>query len=151
MTNDNHTDDIGYAGDLPPSEAWSLLESNASAILVDVRTKAEWAFIGVSDLSALGKEVLFVEWQKFPDLAHNAGFADELRSGLSNLGANTDTPLLFICRSGHRSKMAAMEMTKQGFKSCFNIAEGFEGDLNNERQRGKVGGWKVAGLPWAQQ
>jgi len=134
-----------------PAEAWSLLESDPNAVLVDVRTIAEWSFVGVSDLSSLGKEVLFAEWQKFPDLAHNGSFVDQVKSGLSAIGVKADTPLLFICRSGHRSKMAAIEMTKQGYRNCFNVAEGFEGDLNSDRQRGKVGGWKVAGLPWAQK
>jgi rhodanese-related sulfurtransferase len=55
----------GYAGDLDPADAWALLEGEESAELIDVRTDAEWVFVGRPDLSALGKQVRFVPWQ-FP-------------------------------------------------------------------------------------
>ncbi|MEQ8380095.1 rhodanese-like domain-containing protein [Parvibaculum sp.] len=137
-----------YAGDVTPSEAWRVLEANPQAVLVDVRTRAEWSFVGLPDLSGLGKEPVMMEWQQFPTMAVNAGFAADLSSALG--AARRNAPVLFLCRSGARSKAAAIAMTAVGFGNCFNIAGGFEGDLDGERHRGRHNGWKAAALPWAQ-
>lgn len=67
-----------YAGDVSPLEAWKLLSDNPNAVLVDVRTDAEWRFVGVPDLSSLGREVVFLEWNT-SDGRHNPDFADQLR------------------------------------------------------------------------
>lgn len=136
----------GYAGDLSPKEAWNLLESEPSALLVDVRTRAEWTYVGVADLSCLSKKPMLLEWQGFPDGQRNPRFADELEAA----GVDPNTPILFLCRSGARSAAAARLMTERGYTKCFNISEGFEGDPDAERHRGRVNGWKVRGLPWTQ-
>ena len=118
------------------------------AVLVDVRTQAEWSYVGVPDLSALSRQPLLIEWQSFPSGAVNPAFGEEL-AGL--LGPDRrDVPVLFICRSGARSKAAAIALTGQGFTRCYNISSGFEGDLDSQRHRGSRNGWKAAGLPWAQ-
>ena len=136
----------GYAGDLPPRDAWALLESDPSAVLVDVRTRAEWSYVGVPDLSPLNKKAMLVEWQTFPDGARNDQFPDQLAAA----GVDKEAPVLFLCRSGARSAAAAGLMTALGYGQCYNIAEGFEGDPDSARHRGQVNGWKVAGLPWMQ-
>lgn len=136
----------GYAGDLRPAEAWALLKEDPRAVLVDVRTAPEWGFVGVPRLDGLGKETLCISWQAYPDMARNADFAAEVAAK----GVAKDQPVLLICRSGARSKAAAMALTQAGFGPCYNVAEGFEGDRDGELHRGSVGGWKVAGLPWAQ-
>lgn len=136
----------GYAGDLRPAEAWALLKEDPKAVLVDVRTAPEWGFVGVPRLDGLGKETLCISWQAYPDMARNAEFAAEVAAK----GVGKDQPVLLICRSGARSKAAAMALTQAGFGPCYNVAEGFEGDRDGELHRGSVGGWKVAGLPWAQ-
>jgi rhodanese-related sulfurtransferase len=135
-----------YAGDLSPQEAWNLLESEPSALLVDVRTRAEWTYVGVTDLSSLSKKPALVEWQSFPDGQRNERFADEVNA----LGADRNAPVLFLCRSGVRSAAAAKLMTQKGYTRCYNISEGFEGDSDADRHRGRLGGWKVRGLPWTQ-
>jgi rhodanese-related sulfurtransferase len=61
-----------------------------------------------------------------------------------------EAPILFICRSGGRSRAAAAALTAAGYRRCYNVAEGFEGNPDPERHRGKTGGWKAAGLPWVQ-
>lgn len=137
----------GYAGDIEPADAWDLLGRDPRALMIDVRTRAEWTFVGVPDLSSLGKRIQLVEWQQFPDMARNMGFEDEVRA----LEMDGDAPLLFLCRSGQRSRMAAMVMTGAGFTHCYNVASGFEGDADAERQRGRLSGWKASGLPWVQQ
>ena len=62
----------------------------------------------------------------------------------------SDTPVLFICRSGGRSNMAATALAAAGFTRCYNILEGFEGDKDAHGQRNRTGGWRAAGLPWYQ-
>jgi rhodanese-related sulfurtransferase len=139
-----------YAGDISAAEAWDMLQSNPKAQLVDVRTIAEWNFVGLPDLADLDRKTHCVEWQMFPSMAPNADFVAQTSAALSAAGAGPDVPLLFICRSGARSRSAARAMAQAGFQKAFNIAGGFEGDLNGERHRGTENGWKAASLPWKQ-
>ena len=136
-----------YAGDISPQEAWSLLESETSAILVDVRTQAEWAYVGVADLGSLNKNSLFIEWVTFPEGRINPEFSNQLKAA----DVAPETPVLFLCRSGVRSVAAAQLMTSEGYGRCYNVSEGFEGVPDSGRHRGNTNGWKVRGLPWAQQ
>lgn len=136
--------------DVLPKPAFDAIAANANAVLVDVRTRAEWTFVGLPDLSGLGKRVVTVEWQTFPDNGVDPAFQDRLETALAETGAAKDTELFFICRSGGRSRMAAELMAAAGYLRCHNVAEGFEGPLDQHRHRGKVGGWKAAGLPWVQ-
>lgn len=135
-----------YAGDLTPAEAWERLKSDPKAKLVDVRTQAEWVYVGVPDLSPTGKQPILVQWQTFPAMARNEVFADQLKGQ----GVAADDTLLFLCRSGVRSKAAAELMTQLGFPNSYNISDGFEGPLDGSRHRGGAAGWKASGLPWAQ-
>jgi len=135
-----------YAGDIDVRRAWELLKEDPKATLVDVRTKPECRYVGHPDLTALGKRPLFIEWQAYPDLALNEGFADELAAQ----GIAKDAPLLFLCRSGARSKAAAILLTGLGYQRCYNVADGFEGAKDAAGHRGQAGGWKAAGLPWQQ-
>ncbi|MBI1648303.1 rhodanese-like domain-containing protein [Hyphomicrobium sulfonivorans] len=136
--------------DVPVEEAWARLSKDESAVLIDVRTRAEWTFVGLPDLSGIGKRVLTVEWQTYPESDVNAGFAERLTQALDAASATKDTELLFICRSGARSRMAAEAMTRAGYRQCRNVADGFEGPLDADRHRGQVAGWKAAGLAWVQ-
>lgn len=136
----------GYAGDIDASKAWEILEKEKKAVLVDVRTRPEWEFVGVPDLSRLNKELALIPWQVYPTMQLNAAFAEELE----NAGVPRDATLLFICRSGARSKAAAIAMTQAGFRTCYNVAGGFEGPPDPDRHRGRVDGWKARGLPWIQ-
>ena len=138
--------------EVDPAEAYRLLESIPDTALIDVRTRAEWSFVGLPDLSALGRPLWPVEWVAFPNMAQNPDF-------ISDLAARTgDTPpsrLFFICRSGTRSmaaaQMVAATLSGKGLAAhCTNVAEGFEGDLNQDGHRGGVNGWKARGLPWRQ-
>lgn len=139
-----------YAGDLTADAAWALLKDNPKAQLVDVRTQPEWAFVGVPELFSIGREVHLVEWQAFPTMDVNPAFVAQVTETLLRAGATRETPLLFLCRSGARSRAAAIAMTRAGFSHAYNVAGGFEGDMNEERHRGEHNGWKVSGLPWRQ-
>jgi rhodanese-related sulfurtransferase len=134
-----------YAGDLSPKQAWELLCSDAQAVLVDVRTPAEWTYVGIPDLSGIGKKPLLVPWIDFPAMQPNERFLDEAGKALE-----PGAPVVLLCRSGVRSRAAAAALTAAGFGPCYNIAYGFEGDPDGQRHRGTVSGWKVDGLPWVQ-
>ena len=131
-------------------EVWKQLESDPEARLIDVRTRAEWAFVGIVDLTVLGKQPVQIEWQTFPDGRINPSFVDQLISDLVASGVGQDTNLYFICRSGGRSLAAARVMAEAGFRACHNVAGGFEGPPDANRHRGTVMGWKAVGLPWVQ-
>lgn len=138
------------AENVPVEATWRRLAENTDSVLIDVRTRAEWNYVGVPDVTSLRKETVLVEWQGFPDNRPNPAFVVELTERLTALGASRDTELYFICRSGARSQSAAQAMLKAGFKRCFNVADGFEGPLDDNRHRGSRGGWKAQGLPWVQ-
>lgn len=133
--------------DIGPKEVWDALRDDPEAALVDVRTDAEWAFVGLPDLGALGKQVALVPWQLYPSMQVNGDFAEMLRRA----GFNGESRLYFICRSGARSLAAAQAAREAGFPATFNVADGFEGPVDGEGHRGAVAGWKAAGLPWRQR
>ncbi|MAN60732.1 MAG: sulfurtransferase [Parvibaculum sp.] len=139
-----------YAGDVTVDEAWRVLLEDKDSVLIDVRTNAEWSFVGVPDTSALGKELFCIEWQTFPTMNVNEEFTATVAQAVKEAGVSEDANLFFLCRSGVRSRSAAVAMTAVGFKAAHNIAGGFEGDLDEERHRGRSNGWKAAGLPWRQ-
>jgi rhodanese-related sulfurtransferase len=136
----------GYAGDIKPKEAWDILLKNPDACLIDVRTEAEWRYVGLPKLDKLGKATHCISWQVFPDNRLNDRFVEQVEGA----GIRPDQPLLLLCRSGQRSKNAAIALTAAGYRCCYNVAEGFEGDRDGAGHRGTVGGWKVSGLPWEQ-
>jgi rhodanese-related sulfurtransferase len=134
-----------YAGDVQPEEAYAALAADEDAVLVDVRTAAEWAYVGMPDLSGLGKRVIAVEWQRFPDGALNGDFVEQLQDS----GLPDGAPIYFLCRSGVRSVAAAEAATAAGLGPAYNVVDGFEGPHDENGHR-TVAGWKVAGLPWRQ-
>lgn len=136
-----------YAGDLTPQEAWDLLLSNPTAVLVDVRTEAEWRFVGVPDTSDTGREPVFAEWVNYPEGARNPRFLEQLRD--AGLAPETGAPVVFLCRSGQRSIGAAIAATAAGIGPSYNVLEGFEGPADASGHRGAAG-WRAAGLPWRQ-
>lgn len=136
----------GYAGDVDVSVAWEAVKSDPNAVLVDVRTKAEWNFVGIPDLSEAGKEPVLVEWQIYPSMEANPEFVDSVRAAVSDPQA----PVYFLCRTGGRSRAAAIAMTGAGYAHCYNVSDGFEGPHDGHRHRGTSLGWKASGLPWVQ-
>jgi rhodanese-related sulfurtransferase len=131
-------------------EAWARLQRDAGSVLIDVRTTAEWALVGVADLASIGKRPVLVEWQAFAEERPHAAFVERITNALSSMGASRDSELLFICRSGARSLRAAQAMAAAGYTRCRNVSDGFEGPLDAAGHRGRLGGWKAKGLPWTQ-
>lgn len=124
------------------SDAWGMLVEDSVATLIDVRTTAEWNFVGVPNLESIGKEVRLAEWTRFPDGSANPDFIAQASEGLAS-----DQPILFICRSGARSQAAASAFEAAGYSNLYNVSAGFEGDLDPEHHRHD--GWKDH-LPWHQ-
>lgn len=131
---------LPYAGALLPAEANALKQALPEARFVDVRTRAEWDYVGRIPYSVL------VEWNTYPSGQKNPQFLELLQSQV----AKTDAPVMFLCRSGARSHSAAAVATGAGYPNSFNILEGFEGDKDAQGHRNSVGGWRFAGLPWEQ-
>ncbi|MEO8103052.1 MAG: rhodanese-like domain-containing protein [Betaproteobacteria bacterium] len=129
---------LPYAGEVTPEEAFRLY-SAANAKIVDVRSRFEHQHIGRVPGSSL------IVWKHWPGGEFNARFLPELRDRCA-----TGDIVLFLCRSGVRSHSAAAVAAAAGYTQAFNILEGFEGDLNEHGQRGHLGGWRKAGLPWRQ-
>jgi rhodanese-related sulfurtransferase len=140
---------MSYAGDITPLQAWKLLSDNPRAVLVDVRTDAEWRFVGVPDLSSLGRQVVYIEWNA-TDGTRNENFAGELKDRVPPAAADEERPVVFLCRSGNRSIGAAEVATAMGITPAYNVLDGFEGHLDASGHRGESG-WRAVGLPWKQQ
>jgi rhodanese-related sulfurtransferase len=132
---------------IPPAQVWEALQSDPQAQLVDVRTDAEWAYVGLPDLGAAGKQAVLVPWQIYPAMQVNAAFVDQVKQA----GFTPEHHIYFLCRSGVRSLAAAQAMAAAGFAHVYNIADGFEGPPDHQGHRGAVSGWKADGLPWRQR
>jgi len=143
-------DDEKAVDDVDVETTWQGLVSRPKSQLIDVRTRAEWTYVGLPDLGSIAKRPVLVEWQTFPDQAVDPRFIERLAGELKALGVEKDDELFFICRSGGRSLAAAKAMAELGYRACHNVAGGFEGPLDDDRHRGSVLGWKAAGLPWLQ-
>jgi rhodanese-related sulfurtransferase len=131
---------LPYSGALLPLEAHTLMQQLPGATLVDVRTQAEWDYVGHVPESVL------IEWNTYPSGQRNQRFLEQLQARV----AKTETPVMFLCRSGARSHHAASTATQGGFPNSYNVLEGFEGEKDSHGHRGTAGGWRFAGLPWVQ-
>ncbi len=130
---------LPYAGALTPQEAHTLMQHNAKALLVDVRTRAEWDWVGRVP------HAVEVEIMQYPGNRPNPAFIEDLAKQVPK-----DAIVMFLCRSGARSHNAAGLATQAGFTNCYNVLEGFEGDRNAEGHRNQVSGWRATSLPWVQ-
>ncbi len=128
-----------YQGELMPHEAYELLQLAPGATLVDVRTRAEWDWVGRVP------GAIEIEWNQYPSGMRNPHFVAELQRRV-----DPEALVLFLCRSGGRSIAAATAASDAGYGNCYNILEGFEGDKDVHGRRNTVGGWRRAGLPWHQ-
>lgn len=130
---------LPYDGALLPAEAAELMKSHPKAVLVDVRSRAEWDFVGRVP------GAIEIEWKSYPGMAGNPRFLEELSTRVPQ-----DAIAMFLCRSGGRSHDTATVAARSGYKAAFNVLEGFEGDRDGAGHRNTVGGWRAAGLPWVQ-
>src|SRR5699024_3378787 len=134
-----------YAGELTPQQAWEYLNNTPRAVLVAVRTKAECASGGVPETQSTRRPARFVEWNTYPEGTQNPDFLTQR----TEAGIASETPVLFLCRSGARSIAAAEAATAAGLGPAYNVLDGFEGATDSAGHRGSAG-WRAAGLPWRQ-
>ena len=127
-------------------QCFEKLSKDSSSYLIDVRTKPEWLFVGVSDLQSLQKKTICVSWNVYPNMEINVNFESEILES----GINKQDAIFLICRSGNRSSDAAEFLTSRGFTNCFNVKDGFEGEIGPNHQRSTINGWKYSKLPWKQ-
>jgi rhodanese-related sulfurtransferase len=125
---------------LNPQQAWELLQQNTKAVLVDVRSKIEHAFVGHPP------GAVHIPWKEAPDWLVNPKFVVDVERVVTDKNA----PVLLLCRSGQRSLDAASALEAAGFSRLVNIVDGFEGSLDQHKHRGNLGGWRFSGLPWEQ-
>ena len=131
---------------ISPQNAFELLKNQKNSVLIDVRTSEELSFVGVVNASSFENRLIFLAWQTLPQMQQNQNFANDLLAKV-----NIDNEILFLCRTGGRSNQSAQLASTLGFKKCYNIINGFEGDLNSQNHRGLVNGWKASNLPWEQK
>ncbi len=127
-------------------EAWEMLKTDKNSQLIDIRTEEEWRLIGIPNLTSINKKVVFLSWQIWPEMEINNSFMQTI----NKIVEDKEIALLFICRSGGRSSQAANAVQQAGYRNCYNICDGFEGKLSNDRQRSSSNGWKFNNLPWIQ-
>jgi rhodanese-related sulfurtransferase len=132
---------LPYAGALTPQEAYALLQSDPNVKLVDVRTSAERDWIGRPNIPP--EQQAAVQWNVYPGGTPNPDFLPQLAQA-----TDKENVLLFLCRSGVRSRHSAKLATENGYANSFDILEGFEGDKDVNGHRKTIGGWCHAGLPW---
>lgn len=130
---------LPYEGALLPAEAAELLQHAPGAKLVDVRTRAEFDWVGRIP------GAVEIEWQSYPGMQLNPHFLTQLAGQVDK-----ESLTMFICRSGGRSHAAAALAAQHGWNDCYNVLEGFEGDKDQQGRRNSKGGWRAAGLPWYQ-
>ena len=127
-------------------ECFNKLSEISNSYLIDIRTKPEWEFIGVPDLSSLNKKTIFIAWNEYPEMNVNNKFIDQV----AGVNIEKNDNIFLLCRSGRRSFYAAMYLVSCGYKHSFNVSDGFEGDKNELNQRSTINGWKYNDLPWQQ-
>jgi len=130
---------LPYAGAVTPGEAWELMQNAPGTRLVDVRSHAEWQWVGRLP------QAVEIEWMCWPERHQNPNFLAEMSTQVDK-----EAMVLFLCRSAQRSHLAAILATENGWNSCYNILQGFEGEKDANGQRSRVSGWRKAGLPWSQ-
>ena len=127
-------------------QCFEKLSKMPDSHLVDVRTKPEWLFVGLPNLQSLQKKTVCVSWHVYPNMNINVNFESEIL----NSGINKQDTIFLICRSGQRSSYAAEFLISRGFTNCFNVIDGFEGEIGPDYHRSTVNGWKYNKLPWKQ-
>jgi rhodanese-related sulfurtransferase len=133
---------LPFHGIVTPAEAVQLLEKKDNVVLVDVRTQAERDWVGRVQIN--DAQHFSVQWSLYPSGTPNPDFMAQL----SAVVPNKDSVILFLCRSGVRSRHAAKLATEHGYPSCYDILNGFEGDKDAQGHRKNINGWCHAGMPW---
>ena len=136
---------MSYKRNLLPKMAIERLQSNPQALFVDVRSKAEFKYVGFPENSILIPWIDDPDWEPNPE-----AFSDAVMQELDGRENLSDTEIILICRSGFRSNEALKCLENKGFTQVSHVASGFEGDLDENDHRGNLNGWRHDGMPWSQ-
>ena len=136
---------MSYKRNLLPKMAVERLQSNSQALFVDVRSKAEYKYVGYPENSILIPWIDDPDWQPNPE-----AFSDLVMQELDGRENLLNTEIILICRSGFRSNEALKCLENKGFTQVSHVASGFEGDLDENEHRGNLNGWRHDGMPWSQ-
>ena len=127
---------------LTPLETWAFLQANHQALFVDVRMEIEYLYVGHPP------GVVHVPWYEYPEMqVHPQAFVEQVRR---EAAGDPSRPVVLICRSGKRTVEAGHALEAAGFNEVVNVLHGFEGELDEHFQRGRLNGWRHDGLPWEQ-
>jgi rhodanese-related sulfurtransferase len=140
-------DGRNMVNELYPKDAWDLLRRRPEAVLLDVRSRMEFDFVGHPP------GAVHVPWQEFPGWGVDADFVAHVTERLQSARpghAPEELPILALCRTGKRSEAAAAALAAAGYREVYNVREGFEGERDAEKHRGTINGWRHHGLPWEQ-
>ncbi len=136
---------MSYKRNLLPKMAVERLQSNSQALFVDVRSKAEYKYVGFPENSILIPWIDDPDWEPNPE-----AFSDLVMQELDGRENLLNTEIILICRSGFRSNEALKCLENKGFTQVSHVASGFEGDLDENDHRGNLNGWRHDGMPWSQ-
>ena len=136
---------MSYKRNLLPKMAVERLQSNSQALFVDVRSKAEYKYVGFPENSILIPWIDDPDWEPNPE-----AFSDAVMQELDGRENLLNTEIILICRSGFRSNEALKCLENKGFTQVSHVASGFEGDLDENDHRGNLNGWRHDGMPWSQ-
>lgn len=137
--------------DIAPDAAYTLASTNANVYILDVRTNAEWQWVGhpgknkLEEGDGLEGKVVNISYQieNKGSMIVNPSFLNEVNE---IFGANPEAVLITMCRSGSRSAKASAALEAAGYR-VLNLAAGFEGGKDAAGYRTRSG-WKVEGLPY---
>ena len=152
-------------------EAYDMVNTLPDTYLIDVRTRAEYQFVGHPINAYLFPYMFMTKNFKNKDNEHCYLFNEknkDIVEDISKVFKKTDN-LIIICLDGTRSPLAAKELIDAGFVNIYNVEYGFEGpkfpffkDKNKHKyyrqlaKRNKIHGvthrrhygWQWWGLPW---
>jgi rhodanese-related sulfurtransferase len=127
---------------LTPKEAHAFLSQHPEALFLDIRMELEYLYVGHPP------GVVHVPWYEYPEMKSDPGrFVRQVRQ---EAGEDLSRPVVLLCRSGARTISAGEALEAAGFSEVVNVLHGFEGDRDDNFQRGTLNGWRHDGLPWEQ-
>lgn len=127
---------------LLPKEAHAFLSQHPDALFLDVRMELEYLYVGHPP------GVVHLSWYEYPEMeVQPERFVEQVRR---EVDGDLSRPVVLLCRSGARTVAAGQALEAAGFSEVINVLHGFEGDLDENFQRGRLNGWRHDGLPWEQ-
>ena len=126
---------------LEPKATWNYLQTRPDALFVEVRMEIEHLYVGHPP------GVVHIPWYEYPEMQVDP---ERFARLVEREARDKSRPIVLLCRSGRRTIPAAKALEAAGFDEVVNVVHGFEGELDEHFQRGRLNGWRFDGLPWQQ-